>query len=334
MFSASDIQPALDALRQQLLGLEKRRLLCLSSTANINNPPFYIGGLRYAGDFAAANVIISSGAFVEPVLHSLGDLVEAIFVDCEVKTPLHDLPQRVLALSPKAEVVQYKPNDLTVEALDMLLSGLRADWHGQKVAIIGGGNIGAKAALKLSERGAGVLLYGRSQARLQLVANGLNAIRRGTGDIAVAETMPEACRDATLLLGCTPGTAAVDAPAIQLLAPSAIVIDVGNGTFAPQAIQEAHRCGHRLLCLSPQASFAGFLQHWIEAKVFMANLGRRKLEEGFTLISPGLIGEYGDILVDNINAPSRIIGVCDGRGDTLTGDAAKPYIERFKAYDF
>ena len=38
---------------------------------------------------------------------------------------------------------------------------------------------------------------------------------------------------------------------------------------------------------------------------------------GANLLSSGLLGGYGDIILDNIQKPKRIFGVCDGRGDFL-----------------
>ena len=32
---------------------------------------------------------------------------------------------------------------------------------------------------------------------------------------------------------------------------------------------------------------------------------------------PGFLGGYGDIILDNIQKPKKIFGVCDGRGDFL-----------------
>jgi hypothetical protein len=42
-------------------------------------------------------------------------------------------------------------------------------------------------------------------------------------------------------------------------------------------------------------------------------IGKRNLD-GFNIISGGVFGEKGDIVVDNIKKPSRIIGISNGRG--------------------
>ena len=37
----------------------------------------------------------------------------------------------------------------------------------------------------------------------------------------------------------------------------------------------------------------------------------------FRIISPGKLGDYGDIIVDNLNKPKIIYGICNGKGDFL-----------------
>lgn len=36
---------------------------------------------------------------------------------------------------------------------------------------------------------------------------------------------------------------------------------------------------------------------------------------GTNLISSGLLGGEGDIVLDDVNKPKRILGICDGKGD-------------------
>lgn len=39
--------------------------------------------------------------------------------------------------------------------------------------------------------------------------------------------------------------------------------------------------------------------------------------DGIKIVSGGYIGSYGDIIVDNINSPSRLIGMADGKGNVI-----------------
>jgi hypothetical protein len=85
---------------------------------------------------------------------------------------------------------------------------------------------------KISERGFDVRLVGRRIDKAALVADGLNVISRGGGAIvAMADTLA-ACENSNLILGCTPGVAAIEAKEIAAAAPNALLIDVGKPTAA------------------------------------------------------------------------------------------------------
>jgi outer membrane lipoprotein-sorting protein len=43
----------------------------------------------------------------------------------------------------------------------------------------------------------------------------------------------------------------------------------------------------------------------------------RKLINNINIVSGGYIGAYGDLVVDNINRPSKIIGMADGKGKVI-----------------
>ena len=42
-----------------------------------------------------------------------------------------------------------------------------------------------------------------------------------------------------------------------------------------------------------------------------------KKEKNYTLVSQGLLGSKNDIIVDDVNNPKTIYGVCNGKGDFL-----------------
>ncbi len=53
-----------------------------------------------------------------------------------------------------------------------------------------------------------------------------------------------------------------------------------------------------------------------------AGLGRRCVDGQFWFISRGLLGARGDVLVDSISRPTRVLGICDGGGDVMYGEEA------------
>jgi hypothetical protein len=48
-------------------------------------------------------------------------------------------------------------------------------------------------------------------------------------------------------------------------------------------------------------------------RIVEENMGR-EMWDGVPVVAGGLIGDEGDIVVDNISRPTRVIGIADGRG--------------------
>lgn len=315
------IHDELDKLRERLMAHEGLRFLCLATTANVHNPPLLVGSARFASGVLAGNLILRDATLLSGIVERFNDVVSLFLVDCEVKGGVDLTVQAQTLISPQ-RLHFFKPNDFTIEALDEWVAQRVVHRPGLRAAVIGAGNIGAKIALRLSERGFEVRLTGRNTTHVEALVQALNAIARGNG-VVVGSTDPVgACVEADLVLGCTSGTPAIEAQAVAVTAPNALLMDVGNGTFSREAIAEAHRRSLMIEVLSPIAGWEGFVSRYLSTLQLQRGLGRRQLEDGLWIVSRGVMGSSGDVLVDNVSSPSRVIGVCNGTGDLLYSEEA------------
>ena len=147
----------------------------------------------------------------------------------------------------KSTLWVYKGNDLSVEAVDSLLSYLLKDslkgLGGMKIAIIGGGNFGSKLALKLVERAANVFLTRRDKEKLKTIVDAINLIkpRYTYAKVICTEDNLIAANKAEVLIGTTDGKAIISERMVQSLAKNAIIIDAGKGTLTVEAIKTAEK---------------------------------------------------------------------------------------------
>ena len=315
-------------LHERLASYDGERVLCLATTANVNNPPVLIGSLRLADGILAGNLILRETATLPEIVKRFDGLVSRFFVDCEVKAGI-DLGTAVLELIPPNRRHFFKPNDFTVEAADEWVAQRMPILKGARVAIVGAGNIGAKLALRLAERGGEVRLVGQRIATLQATVQGLNAILRGSGAVIACPSIEEACTRAEVIVGCTAGTAAIDTEAVEI-SQGSLLLDLGNGCFTRGAIVAAQERGLLLEVLSPTAGWEGFLRRYAATRKLQQGLGRRQLDGEMWIVSRGVLGATGDVLVDDISQPARVIGVCNGMGDLLYGEEA---LQRIKTVE-
>ncbi len=319
--------------RTELMQANKKTLVCLSNTANINNPALYLGGIRETDNTVAVSILFAEMVDLKEVIELFDGFVDCFLIDTEVKNGLSEFSRVALKHIKNSAIHFYKPNDITVDALDEFIACLCGDLEGCSVVVVGIGNIGAKISLRLSERGAKVFLFGREKEKLLAIIKGLDLVKRGNGSLTVMNDLEMECNEVTLLLGCTPGIPVIDETAINSLSPNSIVIDVGNGTISDGGIKAAVGKNIRIYCFNMMGGYNGFIKNWEFTQSHFAKSGRNVLAHDISIITPGILGAYGEIIVDDLEQHNRIIGVCDGKGDVLDEQKAKIFIERLNAHD-
>lgn len=307
-----------------------KRYFAITTTANLNNPPEYVASTKLTPFGIVGNVILRRPDRLTEVLECLDGKIDAFLVDAEQKSELKDLPDRIRALSPRSSVRLIQPNGITLLAFECLLGELIPDPGNKSVAVLGAGNLGVKTSLSCCERGFQVRLWGRNYEKTSTIAKGLAAFSRGLTTVQAIEQKSEALHAADLVLGCTPGIPAIDVEDAGAIEPSATVIDIGNGTIAPDAITLLQEKSCAIYCLNPKPGYEGYLAALEATMSAVANMGFRQISDSCRILSPGLIGRLGDIIVDDIFNYQRVIGVCDGRGDLLPEQQAQAYIQEFR----
>lgn len=320
------LEQSLSRIKEKLLSSKKEKLLCLSTTANVNNPAIYFGSFRETEATLAGNIIVRELLDVEKVIEMFDGLVEYFLIDSEVKNEVPNLEAYAMSRIKKSKYLIYKPNDFTVSALDMLIASVRGSIRGQTVYIVGMGNIGAKAALCLVERGAVVYGYERNQKKLAAIINGLNAFKRSNTEIASVSELHGLEESIDILIGATPGTPVIDEKLIQKVKPNGMIIDVGNGTLTREGIEKAKAQGLLVYSLSSFGGYTGMIENWLFQRAFLQKPLKKEYKE-LSLIVPGILGARGQVLVDDVENPTRVIGICDGKGELFTKDEALAHFE-------
>ncbi len=318
---------------QQVLKLadEEGKLtgFCIGNTAKIESSGVYFTPIRKTPIMVAGGVIVYSEKQAIDIAKSLDGKVQYILVDAEKKIPEAkslsgdpaNIERAVRESIQKSTLWIYKGNDLSVEAVDTLLTYLTRDFiqgiGGAKIAILGAGNLGAKLALRLVERGAHVTITRRKKERLDTIVQALNYIKPEytTSMITGTTSNRKAAKNAEILIGATRGHPVITPDIVRNLAEKAIIVDVGKGTLFPEAISLAEEMDVDIYRLDISAAFEGLISSlWATEDIVKRRLGRRQLHDA-CLVSGGLIGRENEIVVDNVWNPARVYGIADGRGD-------------------
>lgn len=264
----------------------------------------------------AKNFLINDYEYIKKLLRSK-DYEECVVIADTEQKQNSDLYSYLLNLNINNRIVDYKPNDLTMEAADLqILNFFKGDLKEKAIGIYGTGNISFKIALRLSERNVHVYLFGRNYNKLKLYVQALKEITFNFNYIHYGN-------DKITLDGFISFVSAeevINDSYLKLLKPNSLCLDGGIGNFTKSFIKLALQEGHevrRLDVRQSQEIMDGYLRSRLDSK--FDNIIGRDVIYNESIVAGGIIGRKGEIIVDRIKKPSQVIGIADGIGGIIDG---------------
>ena len=149
-------------LKDNLNTLKKgsaKTVFTIATTSKKEAEP-YLTPIRRSDLFSVCGCVIFEQSILKEIVEIIDGQVDYIFVDSEKKIPVTIHPKLNVVETgnlskvcfqeiKKSRILEYKPNDITVNATWSFLSQKLNFLSGKKVSILGSGNIGSKLALKL-----------------------------------------------------------------------------------------------------------------------------------------------------------------------------------------
>lgn len=316
----------------------------ISTTFKVKVDRPYVTPLRFSESSFVTGVVVNSINQAILVASVIGDHVDGILVDVEKKINKNfHISKKILKyfdielrkdelslinqgciseylkfLNPSIDIIHYKPNDLTVDAVWGLLALKLDNFEGKKIAVIGCGNIGFKLALKLVESGADVRICRRDKDKGQVMEEAINYIKPDSciASIDYFHSAIEASKSCSIVIGTSNGNDMIDSKILENMSNDSILIDVGKGNISANALNKALENGVSVFRADITAALLGFISQFKKSKDFLfKRMGRVSLTSEITILSGGLLGKDGEFVVDDFQNPSAIFGICDGAGN-------------------
>ncbi|WP_370222586.1 NAD(P)-binding domain-containing protein [Cytobacillus sp.] len=284
-----------------------------------DSAPFTVLPRRKTLGFETINFLISNIHSAEKCLNFLDGKVKYILIDVESKKNV-DLESIAKKTIKSSIVKSYKPNDATVEAADLYMLNYFKDFlKDKKILIYGAGNIAGKLALRLAERGAEIYIYSRDKNKVSLLVNALNLIlpRYSLNRIKQLQNFEEMSDFFDAIISFISSKQVINHNIIQSLKENALVLDGGINNFTHEFYKNSSKKRLNSFRLDVRLGFLYSLIPLMDytEKFFREVQGKSSIEE-IKLVSGGIIGNEGDIIVDSIKSPTQVIGIANGLGGT------------------
>ena len=324
----------------------------ISSVSSNNKINPYTTPIRLSGNKLIAGCVVGSQIEALIAANYVEKSIDYLLLDVEKKIPIQNIPDEEIFLEfnlnkslyiensktasgvefgnissavkktfPSEKIISYKPNDLTVESVWFFLSYKFGNFANLKVAIIGSGNIGFKLALKLVESGSCVNIYRRDKVLGLQLANIINSIKPNNtiANVEYCEDPVRACTLCDVVIGTgKTDVQIINKSMVAVMMKKGTLVDCGKGNITEEAINYCYELGLEIYRTDVTSGIISFVDKATSIKKLINNkTGRKLLKKDIHVISGGVYGKLGDIIVDNFDKPQVIHGMADGRGKLL-----------------
>ncbi len=316
------INEVLSFLKKQTKLKKKKSCFLFGTTKKKINQNYYLTPYRESQKTIYAGAIINGNRTAKKLAKKIDGKVNYIFVDIEKKITnkkdiLTNIERVTKGTIKKSIVKNYKPNDITINSIenfiqDYFRKNLRGV-GGKKILILGTGNIGTKVAIRLLESGGNVFLFRRNKNKLKKISEVLNIIKpkhtKSRSNTINSNKLK--FEDYDVIIGCSDNK--IKFKKIKRLSKKPLIIDVGKGVFAQPDLNQLNKRNVTVFRLDIENSLSSFIDTSVDTENFFESSFVNKKRK-FRLVKKGILGNNGDVIVDDVIKPKRIIGVCGKDG--------------------
>ncbi len=284
-------------------------------------PDFVVSGnVHSTQSHVVGSVEFTKEEHLRAILTALDGKADVVLLDVDRKPfgPTN-AAETARSLLKKTASLTYLDSRVWVEAVeDQVVRLLHEDLSNCKIVVAGDHPRSRFLALRFAERGAEVIVlqeYPSTGSLDQMRSLSLEGPELHLTSIdAGAAGVSAALSKANVVIVWPAGNAWFDQRLAEYLSPKTYVVDASIGAVLPEAIAEAQGRGCLLLRVNIWPALTGALSAAHESLIETSDaLGWESLD-GVPVVAGGAMGQSGDVIVDSVHHPTRVIGVCDGRG--------------------
>jgi 4-hydroxy-2-oxovalerate aldolase len=281
------------------------------------------GNIHSTQSHVVGSVSLSNDEHLSAVLRAVEGRTDVVLLDVDRKPfgPANAAETAVTILK-KTALLTYLDSRVWVEAVeDQVVRLLHEVLSDSEIVIAGDHPRSRFLALRFAERGARVTLLqdpgqpptGVPIAPMRMLSLEGEELKlsymRGAAGCAF-----DALSKAHAVVVWPDGEPWFDQRFAKRLSGKTYVLDAGIGTILPDGIAEAQRRGCFLLRVNIWPALTGTLSAAHDSLMKTSDALGWEVLDGVPVVAGGAMGQSGDVIVDSVHHPTRVIGVCDGQG--------------------
>lgn len=271
--------------------------------------------------YVIASAEVRDEAALRDILASIDGRVDIILVDAE-RNPSSNIDFRSItkSLVSHSQLLFYKDSDVWARAACIQVEELIDEPRATRIAVFGWNSLAMKICTRLAELGAELVLTGAPQETLTRACSALLALPlvHKEGLRITAEPDPAfAATGASGIVGCAFAKDVINESIVEQADPGGFVLDSALGSVSGPAIVVGLARGLQMLRVDMRGALAAEVASLLAGRTLVSEMMGRTALAGQPIVSSGQLGQAGDVVVDSISQPRRVLGVADGRGGML-----------------
>ncbi|PYX49919.1 MAG: hypothetical protein DMG79_07395 [Acidobacteria bacterium] len=281
------------------------------------------GNIHSTQSHVVGSVTLTSDQHLNTLLHAVDGRTDVLLLDVDRKPFGPTKPAETAeATLKKTVLLTYLDSRVWVEAVeDQVVRLLHEALNDSEIVIAGDHPRSRFLAMRFAERGARVaLLPDPDQTRNTPSLDNLRSLSLDGSELKLSVMTAEsgagfaALGRASVVIVWPSGTPWFGERFTKRLLRTTYVVDAGIGTILPDGIAEAQRRGCLLLRVNIWPALTGSLSAAHESLMETREALGWETLDGVPVVAGGAMGKDGDVIVDSVHHPTRVIGVCDGQG--------------------
>ncbi|HEV2397072.1 MAG TPA: hypothetical protein VGS27_09030 [Candidatus Sulfotelmatobacter sp.] len=280
------------------------------------------GNIHSTQSHVVSSVEVTDNAQLRSVLDRTEGHADVVLLDVDQKAlGPSNVVRDAKAILNKTALLTYLDSRVWVQAVeDQIVRLLHEELSGAEIVIAGNHPRSRFLALRFAERGALVTVLREPEGGSLPQLEPLRTLSLAGEDLSLASvhsTSLEAHSSLTrakVVVAWPTGEPWFDQQYAALLSESCYLVDAGIGAILPDGIAEAQQRHCMVLRVNIWPALTGALAGAHESLIKTCDAFGWEALDGVPSVAGGAMGHSGDVIVDSIHHPTRIIGVCDGRG--------------------
>src|SRR5580698_2238274 len=284
---------------------------------------FVSGNIHSTQSHVVGSVTLTGDDHLRTVLHAVDGKADVVLLDVDRK-PFGPTKaaETAGAILKKTALLTYLDSRVWVEAVeDQVVRLLHEVLNDSEIVIAGDHPRSRLLARQFAERGAHVtLLQDPGQPPTVVPMNQMHLLMLAGEELklsymkADADCGFDALSKANAVVAWPAGESWFNRRFAKHLTRKTYVLDAGIGAILPDGIAEAQRRGCLLLRVNIWPALTGSLSAAHESLIETTEALGWETLDGIPVVAGGAMGQSGDVIVDSVHHPTRVIGVCDGQG--------------------